>query len=69
MTIRKGFLSNEQYVRLRETSCLGELKAIFVCGYITGIHKGELTVIQWPQVDFSAGFITLERDETKNGDP
>jgi integrase len=39
---------------------------IFVCGYITGIRKGELTDIQWPQVDFESDIIALEPDETKN---
>jgi integrase len=33
------------------------------------IRKGELASICWSQVDFEGGFITLERDETKNGDP
>ena len=46
-----------------------ELKALFVTGYITGLRRGEITAIQWPQVDFEAGLITLEKGETKNDDP
>ena len=45
---------------------LQELKPLFVCGYITGIRKGELTDIQWPQLDFESDIIALEPDETKN---
>jgi len=66
--IRKGFLSDEQYDRLRD-ELPAELKALFVTGYITGLRRGEITAIQWPQVDFEAGLITLEKFETKTGDP
>lgn len=64
-TVRKGFLSDKQYANVRD-ALLDELKPLFVCGYITGIRKGELTDIQWPQVDFEADLIALEPDETKN---
>lgn len=67
MTIRKGFLSDEQYDAL-----LGELpqelKALFVCGYVTGMRKSELLGIQWSHVDFESGLITLDKGETKNDD-
>lgn len=66
--IRKGFLSDEQYDRLRD-ELPAELKALFVTGYITGLRRGEITAIQWPQVDFEGGLITLEKFETKTGDP
>jgi integrase len=63
--IRKGFLTDEQHDKL-----LGELpeelKPLFVTGYITGLRRGEITSIQWPQVDFEAGLITLGKGETKN---
>jgi integrase len=32
------------------------------------MRKGELTGIKWPQVDFDAGLITLEKGATKNDD-
>jgi integrase len=64
-TVRKGFLSDEQYESLRD-SLPPELKALFVTAYITGMRKGEITIIQWPQVDFEASLITLEKGETKN---
>ena len=66
--IRKGFLSDAQYDSLRD-ELPAELKALFVTGYITGLRRGEITAIQWPQVDFEAGLITLEKGETKNDEP
>ena len=64
-TVRKGFLSDKQYADVRD-ALLDELKALFVCGYITGIRKGELIYIRWSQVDFDADLIALEPDSTKN---
>ena len=66
--IRKGFLSDEQYDKLRD-ELPAELKGLFVTGYITGLRRGEITAIQWPQVDFEAGLITLDKGETKNDEP
>ena len=66
--IRKGFLTDEQYDTLRD-ELPAELKALFVTGYITGLRRGEITAIQWPQVDFEAGQITLDKGETKNDEP
>jgi integrase len=66
-TIRKGFLSDEQYVALRD-NLPEELKALFVCAYLTGIRKGELLALRWRQVDFETLLITLDRDETKGNE-
>ena len=66
--IRKGFLTDEQYDKLRD-ELPAELKGLFVTGYITGLRRGEITAIQWPQVDFEAGLITLDKGETKNDEP
>ena len=63
--IRKGFLSDEQHDKLL-VELPDELKPLFVTGYITGLRRGEITSIQWPQVDFEAGLITLGKGETKN---
>jgi len=65
--IRRGFLSDAQYVCLRN-ELPEELKPIFVTAYVTGMRKSELLGIQWDQVDFEAGFIVLQTGETKNGD-
>ncbi|HTB11118.1 MAG TPA: site-specific integrase [Bryobacteraceae bacterium] len=64
-TVRKGFLSDQQYAALRD-ALAEELKALFITGYITGIRKGELLAVTWPQVDFEGRLITLEYGETKN---
>ena len=64
--VRKGFLSDDQYVKLRD-ELPSELRPLFVTGYETGVRLGELKVIEWPQVDFEAGLISLE--DTKNGEP
>jgi integrase len=57
----------EKYERLRD-ELPHELKALFVCDYNTGIRKSELLAIQWSQVDFKAGLITLSKGETKGKD-
>jgi integrase len=54
-TVRKGFLSDEQYEALRD-ALPQELKALFVTAYITGIRRGELTAIQWAMANVSTGF-------------
>ena len=45
------------------------LKAIFVCGYETGMRKNELAKIQWWQVEFDESLITLEKYATKGKAP
>ena len=64
-TIRKGFLTDAQYAILRD-ALPAELKALFITAYITGVRKGELLAITWPQLDFETCAITLEHGETKN---
>lgn len=66
--VRKGFLEHTAYTRLRDElpECL---RALFVGAYHTGARRGELTRIQWPQVDFTANRITLNPGETKNDEP
>jgi len=64
-TIRKGFLTDEQHDKLL-AELPEELKALYLTGYITGLRRGEITGIQWDQVDFEAGLITLAKGETKN---
>jgi integrase len=40
---------------------------LFVTGYLTGIRVGELLALEWDQIDWEQGFITLRADETKSG--
>ena len=64
-TVRKGFLSDQQYAALRD-ALPDDLRPLFITAYITGIRKGELLATTWPQVDFESRLITLEHGETKN---
>jgi integrase len=55
----------EQYAGVRD-ALPEELRPLFITAYLTGIRKGELLAITWPQVDFESRLITLEHGETKN---
>jgi integrase len=67
-TVRQGYLADEVYARLRD-ELPQYLKAIFVCGYVTGMRKNELAKIRWDQVSFDESLITLEKYRTKGKDP
>ena len=67
-SVRKGFLTDQQYAGVRD-ALPEELKPVFIVGYVTGIRKGELLRVTWPQVDFESRLITLEYGETKNQEP
>jgi integrase len=63
---RQGFLTDEQYAKLRDA--LPEyLKPLFVTAYFTGVRLGELLAWRWEQMDWEQGFVTLQADETKTG--
>jgi integrase len=64
--VRQGFLNDEQYERLRD-EIADYLKPLFVTAYFTGVRLGELQAIQWHQVDWEQGFITLDSEHTKSG--
>lgn len=64
--VRQGFLTDEQYARLRD-ALPDHLKPLFAAGYFTGVRLGELLAIRWDQVDWEQGFITLSSADTKNG--
>jgi len=63
---RQGFLTDEQYEKVRD-SLPDYLRPLFVTGYFTGVRLGELLAIEWNQIDWGQGFITLNADETKSG--
>jgi integrase len=63
---RQGFLTDEQYEKVRD-SLPDYLRPVFVTGYFTGVRLGELLAIEWNQIDWEQGFITLNADETKSG--
>ena len=64
--IRQGFLSDEQYIKLRD-ALPDEIKPLFVTAYFTGARFGELLAWKWDQVDLEQGFVTLQAEATKNG--
>ena len=39
-----------------------------MCGYVTGVRKDELTLVEWSWVDLEAGFISVPNYATKNGE-
>jgi integrase len=63
---RQGFLTDEQYSKLRD-ALPDYLKPLFVTAYSAGVRLGELQAIEWHQVDWDQGFITLDSEHTKSG--
>ena len=61
---RKGFIEAEQYERLK-AAMPDHIRPLLVLGYHTGMRKGELLALRWPQVDWSAGLIRLDASQTK----
>jgi integrase len=63
---RQGFLTDEQYSKLRD-ALPDFVKPLFVTAYFTGVRLGELLAWRWEQIDWEQGFVTLRSDETKSG--
>ena len=63
---RQGFLTDDQYDKMRD-ALPDYLKPLFVTGYFTGVRLGELLAIEWSQIDWEQGFITLKASATKTG--
>jgi len=64
---RQGFFEAEALEAVCER-LRPELAALARAAVITGWRKSELRSRQWPHVDFAAGWIRLEPEETKNRD-
>jgi len=63
--VRKGFFEPEQFRSVHKH--LPEyLKPLAHFAYLTGWRKGEITSLEWRQVDFEAGRVALEVGTTKN---
>lgn len=63
--VRRGFLDDEAYLRLRQE--LPEyLKPMLVVGYHLGNRLGELRSLEWRQIDLNYMQITLDPGTTKN---
>ncbi len=64
---RKGFFEPDAFEAVCE-HLRPELAALARAAYITGWRRGELRSRQWAHVDFQAGWLRLEVEETKNRD-
>jgi integrase len=63
--VRKGFFEDDQHTGVQRL--LPErLRAITAVARITGWRKTELKSRQWSHVDFKAGWLRMEPEETKN---
>jgi integrase len=65
-TIRKGFLNEDAFEKQFWALPYWGVRALAAVSFYTGIRRGELTKIDWPQIDFRAMVITIY--ETKNHD-
>jgi integrase len=65
--VRRGFISEAEFERLYRVLPYAGLRALAACSFYTGVRKGELTAVDWPQVDFDHGVITIF--DTKNKRP
>lgn len=65
---RQGFITDAE-LDLLVVEVPSYLIPLTVVGYQTGIRLGELTQIEWPQIDFDARLIRLRAGRTKGGKP
>ncbi len=63
--VRTGFLSPEQYERLK-MALPDEIRPLLIVAYYTGLRKGTLLSLRLDQVDLEAGLIWVSRSQTKN---
>jgi integrase len=63
--VRKGFLEEDAYKRLRDALPPG-VQLLFIVAYHLGCRSGELLKIRWSQVDLNAMRIRLEPGTTEN---
>jgi integrase len=63
--VRTGFFERSHFESIR-FHLPEDLQPVSTFAYITGWRKSEILNLQWPQVDFQAGFVRLEPGTTKN---
>jgi len=63
--VRKGFFEHEQFKSVHR-HLPDYLKPFAHFAYLTGWRRGEISSLEWRQVDFEAGRVALEVGTTKN---
>src|SRR5215472_1239398 len=63
---RSGFIETDEYEKLA-AELPAHLRIILALGFFTGMRLGEITRLEWKQVDFIADTIRLRTGETKSG--
>lgn len=66
--VREGILEHEQYKHLRD-HLPPEYSRLLVCGYHLGTRLGELSKVEWSEVNFETKQIRLKRYNTKTKRP
>jgi integrase len=65
--VRTGFFEYDEYAGLRD-ALPDDFKPLLIAGYYTGMRRGELLDLQWPQIDIWSHRIVLNPGSTKNGE-
>jgi len=65
---RTGFIGREEYNRLFK-EMPDYLKPALALAFFCGMRRGEILGLQWKDIDFMEGKITLPGMQTKNGEP
>lgn len=65
---RQGFWEHSEYEKFRDAPPVDE-RAMFIFGYWTGCRFGEISQLEWSQVDFDGRAVRLRDDQTKAKEP
>jgi integrase len=63
---RERVLTEDEFSQLYEAAA-PTLKSILICAWETGMRRGEIVLLTWPQVNLKENLITLESQDTKTG--
>jgi integrase len=61
---RQGFWEHSEYEQFRDALPIDE-RGLFIMGYWTGCRLGELSQLEWSQVDLGGRAVRLRADQTK----